>query len=70
MAFRTINTKDAHIGPNGVRYVHDAARPWAVLRNSRHGEICVGRYSTEKAAKNRAANDLAYVTNVRDAEVA
>jgi hypothetical protein len=49
--FRIINTQDAHIGPRGVRYVHDAARPFAVLFNSNRGEICSARCATEERAK-------------------
>ena len=48
--FRIINTREAHIGPCG-RYVHDAARPFAVLFNSNRGEICSARCATEDRAK-------------------
>lgn len=49
--FRIVNTKDALTGPFGTRYVHDAARPFAVLFDKGRGEMCVLRCSTEKAAK-------------------
>ena len=50
--FRIINTKDAITGPRGIRYVHDAARPFAVLFDKGRGnEICALRCATEKAAK-------------------
>lgn len=52
-AFRIVNTKDALAGPFGTRYMHDAARPFAVLFNKGRGEMCCGRYSTERDA-NRA----------------
>jgi len=51
MTFRIINTQEAHTGPRGVRYVHDAARPFAVLFNSNRSEICALRCSTEQAAE-------------------
>ena len=51
MDFRIINTKDAHIGLGGHRYVHDAARPFAVLFNSNRGEICSARCATEDRAE-------------------
>lgn len=50
-AFRIINTAETHLGPKGVRYVHDAARPFAVLFNKGQGEICALRCRTEQAAK-------------------
>lgn len=51
MDFRIINTKDAHIGLGGRRYIHDAARPFAILFNSNRGEICSARCATEDRAK-------------------
>jgi hypothetical protein len=51
MAFRIINTRFAIEGPNGIRYVHDAARPFAVLFMINHGEICVLRCPTQSAAE-------------------
>jgi hypothetical protein len=51
MSYRIINTREAIEGPHGICYVHDAARPFAVLRHAGAQEICVVRYSTEKAAK-------------------
>jgi len=51
MAFRIVNTKEALKGPLGTRYVHDAARPFAVLFDKGRGEMCVGRYSNEVGAK-------------------
>lgn len=51
MAFRIVNTKDALTGPLGTRYVHDAARPFAVLFDKGRGEMCAGRYSNEAGAK-------------------
>lgn len=52
MTFCIINTKDAVTGPHGVRYVHDAARPYAVLFNKDgRGEMCALRCPTEQAAK-------------------
>ena len=56
MTFRIINTKDAHVGPKGIRYVYDAARPFAVLFNSNRGEICALRCATEQAAQSAVAN--------------
>lgn len=32
------------------RYLHDAARPWAVIRFYGEHAQCIGRYSTCKAA--------------------
>lgn len=49
--YRIVNTAAPVAGPHGLNYVHDAARPWAVLRDVGHREICVGRYSTAKSAK-------------------
>ena len=49
-SFRIVNTKDALTGPLGTRYVHDAARPFAVLFDKGRGEMCVGRYPTEASA--------------------
>lgn len=51
MAFRIVNTKDALTGPLGTRYVHDAARPFAILFDKGRGEMCALRCPTEKAAK-------------------
>lgn len=51
MAFRIVNTKEDLKGPLGTRYVHDAARPFAVLFDKGRGEMCVGRYSNEASAK-------------------
>lgn len=51
MAFRIVNTKDALTGPLGTRYVHDAARPFAVLFDKGRGEMCVGRYPNKAGAK-------------------
>lgn len=51
MTFRIINTKDMHIGPNGTQYIHDAARPFAVLFSSNRGEVCALRCATEEGAK-------------------
>lgn len=52
MAFRIVTTKDALTGPHqGIRYVHDAARPFAVLFKNWRGEICCGRYSNEADAE-------------------
>jgi hypothetical protein len=51
MTLRIVNTKDALTGPFGTRYVHDAARPWAVLRTTGRGEICIGRFASERLAK-------------------
>jgi hypothetical protein len=50
-AFRIVNTKEALMGPFGTRYVHDAARPFAVLFNRGRSEICCGRYPTAAGAK-------------------
>jgi hypothetical protein len=55
MSFRIVNTKDALKGPLGTRYVHDAARPFAVLFDKGRGETCAGRYSTEHGAKSAVA---------------
>ena len=54
-AFRIVNTKEAIKGPLGTRYVHDAARPFAVLFDKGRGEMCCGRYSTEAGAKSAVA---------------
>lgn len=51
MTFRIVNTKDALTGPLGTRYVHDAARPFAVLFDKGRGEMCALRCPTEQAAK-------------------
>jgi hypothetical protein len=52
MTFRIINTKEAVAGPRGVPYVHDSARPFAVLFNKDgRGEMCALRCATEQAAK-------------------
>jgi hypothetical protein len=51
MTFRIINTKDAIKGPTGIPYIHDAARPFAVLVDRGRGEITAGRFPTEQAAK-------------------
>lgn len=51
MTFRIVNTKEALTGPLGTRYVHDAARPFAVLFDKGRGEMCCGRYSNEAGAK-------------------
>lgn len=58
MTLRIINTREAIEGPHGIHYVHDAARPFAVLRNTGKQEICAGRFSTEKAAKDAIANRI------------
>jgi len=61
MTFRIINTAVAtNTGPNGIRYVHDAARPFAVLRAIGHGEICIGRYSAEKKARRAIAERTSF----------
>jgi len=49
--FRIINTTEPHVGPRGVRYVHDAARPFAVLFASNRGEICSARCATMERAE-------------------
>jgi hypothetical protein len=49
--FKIANTKDALTSPLGHRYVHDASRPWALLETTRRGEICRGRYASERLAK-------------------
>jgi hypothetical protein len=61
MAFRIVNTKDGLTGPIGIRYVHDAARPFAVLfTNQRLGrEQCVLRCPTEAAAEAAMARFIA-----------
>jgi hypothetical protein len=51
MSFRIINTQEVHTGPRGVRYVHDAARPFAVLFDKGHGEMCALRCATQSAAE-------------------
>jgi hypothetical protein len=52
MTFRIVNTRDAITGPNGICYIHDAARPFAVLFNKDgRGEMCALRCATEQAAK-------------------
>jgi hypothetical protein len=51
MSFRIVNTEFAIEGPNGVRYVHDGARPFAVLFMSNRGEICALRCATQSAAE-------------------
>lgn len=51
MTFRIINTREAVEGPNGIRYTHDAARPFAVLFDKGRGEMCALRCPTEAAAK-------------------
>lgn len=48
--YRVVNTAPNVRGPHGLNYMHDASRPWAVLRNRGRSEICVGRYSQEKLA--------------------
>lgn len=48
--YRIINTAYRIQGPHGLSYFHDAARPWAVLRDVGRREICIGRYSTIKSA--------------------
>jgi hypothetical protein len=48
--YRVVYTASPVAGPHSLNYVHDAARPWAVLRDVGHREICVGRYPTIKAA--------------------
>jgi hypothetical protein len=59
MSFRIINTAETHLGPKGIRYVHDAARPFAVLFASNHGEICALRCRTEDGAKAAMAKFVA-----------
>lgn len=49
--FRIINTQEVHTGPRGVRYVHDAARPFAVLFDTGRGEMCALRCPTQSAAE-------------------
>lgn len=49
--YRVIHTGASVPGPHGFVYMHDAARPFAVLRDVGRREICVGRYSTITAAK-------------------
>jgi hypothetical protein len=56
MSFRIINTAETHLGPKGIRYVHDAARPFAVLYNHKRGEICALRCRTEDGAKAAVIN--------------
>lgn len=51
MAFKIVDTKTAPVGPTGIRYIHDAARPFAVLFDKGLGEMCVGRYSNEAGAR-------------------
>jgi len=51
MTYRIINTKEDVKGPSGISYIYDAARPFALLRAIGSREICVARYSTEKAAR-------------------
>lgn len=55
MSFRIVNTKEALTSPLGTRYVHDAARPFAVLFDKGRGEMCAGRYPTEHNAKRAVA---------------
>ena len=55
MTYRIINTREAIEGPHGIRYMHDAARPFAVLRNTGKREVCAGRFSTERAAESAIA---------------
>lgn len=50
IGYRIVNTANQIQGPHGLAYVHDAARPFAVLRDVGRREICVGRYSTIKVA--------------------
>lgn len=59
MDFRIIDTAETHIGPNGVRYIHDAARPFAVLFASNRGEICSARCATMKRAREVMAGFIA-----------
>lgn len=56
VTYRIVNTAHQIMGPHGTRYVHDASRPWAVLRGTDHRESCVGRFSQEKYAKRLIAN--------------
>ena len=49
--FHIANTKEALKGPLGTRYVHDAARPFALLQATNRGEICIGRFASERLAK-------------------
>jgi hypothetical protein len=51
MTFRIVNTRFGIEGPHGIRYVHDAARPFAVLFASNRGEICALRCPTQSAAE-------------------
>lgn len=53
MTFRIINTREA-VGPNGIRYVHDAARPFAVLFDKGRGEMCALRCPTEACRQGRS----------------
>ena len=53
--FRIINTRDSIAGPFGIPYIHDAARPFAVLFTAPRGETCCGRYSNEADAKRAVA---------------
>lgn len=61
--YRVINTakENENAGPHGLKYVNDASRPWAVLRNRGRSEICVGRYSQEKLAKRYVSGKLAAI---------
>ncbi len=49
--FHIVNTRDTITGPHGIYYVHDAARPFAVLFNKAHREVCVLRCGTRRAAE-------------------
>lgn len=58
--YRVIHTGVTNAtGPAGLRYVHDAARPWAVLKTVGTREFCAGRYSQEKLAKRYIRGKLA-----------
>lgn len=49
--YRTINTAQGVLGPFGVAYIHDAAKPFGVLKSHGQKEFCIGRFSTETKAK-------------------
>lgn len=49
--YRVINTAQGVMGPFGLQYVHDAAKPFGVVRSNGIKEFCIGRFSTETKAK-------------------
>lgn len=48
--YRTINTAQTVIGPFGIAYIHNAAKPFAVIKDTGSREFCAGRFSSEKLA--------------------